>query len=87
MKNSEDTVAKETLDQTLPKNTDPQQISNENAKQSKYNQLLNDKKYQEWIVANNKGWFGKSAKARKAAKIRLAQIEAELKEMEKQDIC
>ncbi len=87
LKNSEDTVAKETLDQTLPKNTDPQQISNENAKQSKYNQLLNDKKYQEWIVANNKGWFGKSAKARKAAKIRLAQIEAELKEMEKQDIC
>lgn len=82
LKNSEGAVTKGILDQPLPQSTKSQQTANENAKQLKYQQLLNDKKHQEWLVSNNKGWFGKSAKMRKAAKIRLAQIEAELKEFE-----
>lgn len=45
---------------------------------SRYHDLLQERQEQEQIVAQNRGWFGAQAKRRKAAKIRIQEINAQL---------
>ena len=48
------------------------------AKRAHYDELQKNISGQERIIADNRGWFGEQAKARKAAKEQLAILQAQL---------